>query len=241
MHHPQADEADGNVDKKDDAPVEIVDDEAAGDGSEHGADESGDGDRGHGSDELGFGEGADDGEAADGHHHGASAALEDAEGYEDVDVGGDAAEKRAEAEQADGGGEDAAGAEAIGHPAADGDEDGEAQGVAGEHGLHAERGDFEGLRDGGHGGVENGGVERLHEEGDGHQPGEQSFAGVTRAHGVIESGVSDAPHMQRHNSERQILPLHHRIPGRPHHRRQLLRLRKLPHRFRQIRIRFRSP
>ena len=65
---------------------------------------------------------------------------------------------------ADGGGEHAARAEAVGHPAADGNEDGEAERVAGEHRLHAERRDVERGAMAGDGGVENGGVERLHEE-----------------------------------------------------------------------------
>ena len=46
----QAGEANGKVDEKDDAPREVSDDEAAGDGPEHGADEAGDGNEGHGLD-----------------------------------------------------------------------------------------------------------------------------------------------------------------------------------------------
>jgi len=87
----QADEADGDVEEEDDAPVEVVDDEAAGHGAEHGCDEGGDGDEAHGAEEIGFAEGADQGEAADGHHHGASATLQDAAGDEYMDVAGEAA------------------------------------------------------------------------------------------------------------------------------------------------------
>jgi hypothetical protein len=60
VDHDQADEADGNVEEEDDAPVEVADDEASGDGAEHGSDQRGDGDEAHGADEFGFGEGADE-------------------------------------------------------------------------------------------------------------------------------------------------------------------------------------
>ena len=53
----------------------------------------------------------------------------------------------------------------------------EAQGVAGEHRLHAQHRHIERLRDGGHGGVENRRIQRLHEESDGHQPGQQALGG----------------------------------------------------------------
>ena len=117
---------------------------------------------------------ADYREAPDGDHHGSAAALQDAAGDEDMDVAGDTTEERPQGEDADGRGEDAAGAEAVRHPAADGNEDGEREGVAGQHRLHAERRDAEGRGDGGDGGVEDGGVERLHEEGDGDEPRQQA-------------------------------------------------------------------
>ena len=81
-----------------------------------------------------------------GHHHRAAAALEDAARDEQMEVARDAAEERAEREDADRRREDAARAEAIGDPAADRDEDREAQRVAREHRLHAERRDVERAR-----------------------------------------------------------------------------------------------
>ena len=178
VDHDEAGDADGDVEKEDDAPMEVVDDEAAGDGAEHGGDERGNGDEAHDADEIGLGEGSDQGESAYRDHHGAAHALHDAECDQQMNVGGDAAEKRAQREDADGRGKHAAGSEPVGHPAADGNEDGEAKRVAGEHGLHAERRNAEGFGDGGHGGVENGGVERLHEEGDCNQPWQQAHCGV---------------------------------------------------------------
>ena len=76
-------------------------------------------------------------------------------------------------EQADRGREHPARAEAVRHPAADRNEHRQAQRVAGQHRLHAERGHLERLRDGGHGRVQNRRVERFHEERDGDQPRQQ--------------------------------------------------------------------
>ena len=166
VNEDETNEADGDVEEEDDAPVEVADDEAAGDGAEHGRDQGWDGDEAHGAEEFRFVKGADEGEAAYRDHHRAAHALEDSAGYEEVDVGGEAAEERAEGEDADGGGEDAAGSELVGYPAADGDEDGERESVAGEHRLHAEGADVERGGDGRDCRVEDGGVERLHEEGD---------------------------------------------------------------------------
>ncbi len=61
----QTDQADGDVDEEDHPPVKVADDQAAGDGSEHGADQTGDGDEAHRADEFGFGEGPHEREAAD--------------------------------------------------------------------------------------------------------------------------------------------------------------------------------
>ena len=62
-------------------------------------------------------------------------------------------------------------AEAVGHPPADGDKDREAQGIAGQHGFHAERGNSERVGDRGDGGVQNRFIQRLHEESHSNEPG----------------------------------------------------------------------
>jgi len=98
-----------------------------------------------------------------------------------------AAEKRPQGEDADGGREHPARAEAIRHPAADRNKHGEAQRVAGQHGLHAERSDGERLGDGGDGRVENRRVERFHEEGHGDEPRQQSLHDSPGAAGGAET------------------------------------------------------
>ena len=173
VDHDQAEEADGDIEEEDDAPVEVIDDEAAGDRTEHRADQGGDGDEAHHADEFMFGKGADQCETSDGNHHGAAAALEHTAEDELMDVGGDAAEQGAKGEDADGGGEDVASAEAVGHPAADGDEDGKGESIAGQHGFHGQGGDAEGFGYDGDSGIEDGRVKRLHEKGNRDQPGEE--------------------------------------------------------------------
>ena len=85
------------------------------------------------------------------------------------------AKQRSQREEADGRGKDPSRAEPIRHPAADGNEDREAQCVAGQHRLHAQRGHRQGLRDRRDGRVEDRGVERLHEERHRDQPREQAL------------------------------------------------------------------
>src|ERR1022692_3091403 len=108
-----------------------------------------------------------------------------------MNVGGYPEKKRAERKQTDCGGKHAARPESIRHPAADGNEYRETQGVAGKHRFHAERSHLQSRRDGGHGGIQNGGVERLHEERDCDQPRQQSLAEWARCHYVTVADSSE--------------------------------------------------
>ena len=125
--------------------------------------------------------------AADRHHHGAARALQDAAGHQHLDAGREAAQHRADGEEADRRGEDAPRAEPVGHPAAHRNEDGEAQRIARQHRLHAERHHVHRARDGRHRGVEDRRVERLHEERHGDQPRQQPLDGVVRRSGARRS------------------------------------------------------
>ena len=178
VHHVQAKEPDGQVHEEDRSPVQKADDQATGERPKHRTDQTGDRDEAHGSNEFGFRERAHDSQPPDGHHHCAATALKDAAGNEQMNVGADAAEERAEGEEADGRAEYAPRAKAICHPAADGNENGEADGVAREHGLHAQRRDVQCRGNGRHGGVEDRGVERLHEKRDGHEPRDHALGRV---------------------------------------------------------------
>ena len=99
VDHDKAEQADGDVDEENHAPMKVADDEAAGDGAEHGTDETGNRDETHGANQFRFGEGANEGQPADGDHHGAAAALQNAAGHQQVNAGGDAAEQRPEREE----------------------------------------------------------------------------------------------------------------------------------------------
>src|SRR5439155_4214422 len=115
----QPEQANRQVDEKDDSPMKVPNDQTAGDGPEHRANQTGYGNEAHGADEFRFGERPHHGEPAHGQHHGAAAALQDATRDEDVDIARNATETRPQSEQAKRGREHPACAEAIGHPAAD--------------------------------------------------------------------------------------------------------------------------
>src|SRR5439155_22187316 len=96
MDQIQTEQANRQVDEKDDSPMKVPNNETAGDGPEHGANQTGYGNEAHGADKLRFGECPHHGEPAHRQHHGAAAALQDAAGDEDVDVARNAAEKRSD-------------------------------------------------------------------------------------------------------------------------------------------------
>ncbi len=97
----EAAQADRNVDEENHAPMKVADDGAAEYRSQHGADQSRNGDKAHGIDELGFRKGTHHGDAAHRNHHGAAAALQDAARHQQVNVAGNSAEQRAERKDAD--------------------------------------------------------------------------------------------------------------------------------------------
>ncbi len=171
---------DRQVDEEDHPPVEVTDDQTAGQRPEQRPDQTRDGDEAHRADQLGAGEGPHNGEPSDRHHHRPAAPLQDPAEHQHMNVRRDAAEERPDREQPDRPCKDPARAEPIRHPAADRDEDREAQRVAGEHRLHAQRRHAERRRDCRHRRVQDGGVERLHEEGDRHQPGQEPLDGIVR-------------------------------------------------------------
>jgi len=150
--------------------MKITNDETAGGGAEHRADQTRYGDEAHGADEFGFWKCPDQSEPAHGHHHGSAAALQDAAGDEDIDAARNAAKERPQSKKAYRGCKDPARAEAVGHPAADWNKHCQTQSVTGQHRFHAERGDGQRFRYRGDGRVQNCGVEGFHEESHRNQP-----------------------------------------------------------------------
>ena len=90
----QPEQANRQVDEKDDSPMKVPNDQTAGDGPEHRANQPGYGNEARRADEFRFCERPHHGEPAHGQHHGAAAALQDAARDEDVDIARNAAEKR---------------------------------------------------------------------------------------------------------------------------------------------------
>ena len=174
---------DGQIDKKDNAPMQVAHDQPTGDGSEHRAHQSGDGDEAHGADEFRLGKGPHEGEPADGHHHGSAAALQDAAGDENGEIASQTAEQRPQGEKPDGAGKYPARAETIRHPSADRNEDRQTQGITGQHRLHAEGSNRQCPGDGGDGGIENRRIERFHKESHGDEPRQHSLHGGGRRRG----------------------------------------------------------
>ncbi len=197
LHEVEAEQAYRDVHEEHDAPVEVGHDQAARDRADHRADQARDGDEAHGAHEVGLAEGAREGHAADRHHHRAARTWITRQAMSISMLVAEAAQDRAHGEQADGRGEDAAGTETIGHPAADRNEDGEAQRVARQHRLHIEWRDLHRPGDRWHGGVQDRRVERLHEECDGYQPGQQPLDGIAgqigRGVGHHQSGTTVGP------------------------------------------------
>src|SRR5882757_2394608 len=93
IDHQQTEDADRYIHEEDQPPLKVPDDKATGNGSQHGANQAWNGDKAHGSHELGFGKRAHKGQPADRHDHGSAAALDNAAGDQQVNVGGDAAEE----------------------------------------------------------------------------------------------------------------------------------------------------
>ena len=87
-----------------------------------------------------------------------------------MDVAGYTAQQRPQREQADGGREHPPSPKSIRHPAADRNEDREAQGVARQYRLYAQRSYFESIRHGRRRRVQNRRVQRFHKERNGDQP-----------------------------------------------------------------------
>ena len=112
-----------------------------------------------------------------GHHHRPAAALQNSARDQHMNVARDAAEKRAQRENADRRREHAPRSEPVRHPPADRNENREAQRVACQHRLHAERSNMQRRRDRRHRGIQNRGVERLHEKRHRDQPRQQPLAG----------------------------------------------------------------
>ena len=173
---PEGEDADGDVDEEDPVPVEVVGDPAAEGGADGRRDDDGHAVEGEGLAAFFNGEGIGEDGLLGGCEAAAADALEDAAEDKDGESGGDAAEEGAEGEEGDAGHVEALAADAVGDPSGDGEDDGAGDEVAGEDPGGFVLGGAEGAGDVGQGYVGDGGIEHLHEGGEG--DGESDGPGV---------------------------------------------------------------
>jgi hypothetical protein len=118
------------------------------------------------------------------HHHRPAEPLQQARGRHHWRVWRQPAQDRGKRKDADRDKKNAAGAETVGHPAADGNPDRKAEDITGDDRFQAQRRHPKAGRDAGNGGVDDRGVELLHEQGSGDQPGQIGLDG-----GAIQTGL----------------------------------------------------
>ena len=177
----EGEQADGDVDEEDPAPVVVVGDPAAEDGADGGRGDDGDGVEREGRGSFGGREGVDEDGLLDGSEAAAADALQDAGEKHDVERGSDAAEERCDGEEGDAGHVVVLAAEDAGEPGGHGQDDGVGDEVGGEDPGDFVVGAAEAAGDVGQRDVGDGGVEQLHEggegDGEGDDPGVDDGAG----------------------------------------------------------------
>ena len=188
-----AEDAHWQVDQEDPVPGHGFHQPATQGRTRQGADQAGNGDEAEDADQLAARIDAQDHQAPHRQHQRTAEALDDPGGDQQVEAGRQGAEQRAKGEEGDGGEEDAATAEAIGNPARGGNQQRHGEQVGDHHPLHAQRILAE---VGGHarqGGVDDGRVQRLHEEGHGDQPGKPAGRGGIQGRGGHGRSLSRQP------------------------------------------------
>ena len=146
-HQHEAEDRDRHVDPEDPAPVEVGRDEATEQRSDHRTYERRDGEPSHGTDHIGLADRAQQDEPAHRHHRGTAQTLQHACGNHLPQRAAEPAQDRAGQEDDDGAAEHVPGAKPVGHPAADRNEYGEAEQVAGDREAQPHRALAERRRD----------------------------------------------------------------------------------------------
>src|SRR5471030_1067838 len=173
-----AKDADRDVDEEDQAPVQIGGDEPAEQRPHGGAEHGGQREVVHRADEFGAAYRAEDDDPADRHHHRAAYALDESRERERDQRGGRRAQEGAGDKDADSETEDRARAEAVGDPAADRDEDPEAEHITGDGDLQRDGVPAESFGHFGDRGDDDVGIDAFHEHRAGDdERGNESFDG----------------------------------------------------------------
>ena len=183
----EREDADRDIEEEDPAPAVVVDDPAADGGAEDRRHDDGNAVHGEGHAALLGRKGVGEDGLLAGLKATAGRALQDAEEDQHAESGREPAEQRGEGEQEDAGHVEALAADAVGDPAADGQHHGVGDQVAGEDPGGFVRAGGERAADVGHGDIGDGGVERLHEGGQGDGNGDDPGIGAGPP-GVVECG-----------------------------------------------------
>ncbi|MNY02906.1 hypothetical protein D3C86_1354970 [compost metagenome] len=165
------------VDQENPVPAQILHQPTAHGRPQQGAEQPGNGDEAHDANQLRARVGAQHHQSPHRQHQCPAQALDHPRADQHAQAVGQGAQQRAEAEQQDGAEENALGAEAVGNPAGSRDQDGHGEHVGDDHRLHAQRVFGQVPGHGRQGGVEDGAVERLHEKGNRHDPGDPARGG----------------------------------------------------------------
>src|ERR1700722_3884007 len=86
IHHKQTDDPYWNVHEENKSPVQIADDQSAGNRSQHGANQSGNRYEAHDPNEFGFGKRSNQRKPAHGHHHRSAASLQNAASHQQMNI-----------------------------------------------------------------------------------------------------------------------------------------------------------
>ena len=140
-----------------------MDDEAAHRGTKQGPDQCGDDDEVHRHQQFRFVKSANDRESAHRHHHRRADTLQHARDHQHWGIDGQTAQNRGSREDRHRDAKYLSSAESIRHPATDWNADGQAQDVAGHDGFQTQRRHLQTRRHRRNRGVDDGGVELLHE------------------------------------------------------------------------------
>ena len=166
-HQQDPEQPDRQVDPEYPAPGEIGDEESADRRTDDRSEQSGHRQIGHRPHEIGLVGGAEQDQPADRHHHRAADPLEDSCRHQLEEGVADAAADRAQGEDGDRRPEQGPRADAVGEPAADRDEDREAEEIGADREIEPQRALAQRQGDGRQGGGEHRRIQVLHEQGAG--------------------------------------------------------------------------
>ncbi len=175
-----AQQTERQVDIENPAPRQRRGEIAAEQRPDHRPDDGGQRRIGHGANQLRARKAAQQNEASDRRHHRPAQTLQHPHGHQHGKTVGQPAQHRAGGEQPQSGHEHAAAAEAVGAPAAQWNEHRQGQHIGAHRQTHLHRADLQRPRHVGNGSGDDGGVELLHQEGDGHDDGDQRASLLSR-------------------------------------------------------------